>query len=190
MKKTISLVLALVMVFAIASSASAITGLINPEATVVNNAPYTDIDLQLIESVGTGFGLLSLQPVAANKAYIYDGVVHFALYYKIPGNSVVLNMPEYDYSDPYALISSDIVDFATSTIKTYKISRTDVLDITSYVPASAFNSAVYGNKWVKVPLASPKHDENRGYSYVIVGSGAVTVAANGTIQADLLGDWD
>lgn len=183
MKKTISLVLALVMVFAIASSASAITGLINPEATVVNNAPYTDISLQLIESVNTGFGILSLQPVADNKAYIFDGVVHFALYYKTPAKAAV-SMADFDYKTPVVLFSSDIVNFYKNSFVEYEIGTSSINVVAGLNPIYEDG---YGYKRVWANLAQPT---DVAKSYVIVGSGAVAVAADGTIKADLLGDMN
>ena len=189
MKKTISLVLALVMVFAIASSASAITGLINPEATVTTAAPYYDIDLQLIEAVGTNLGVLSLQPVAGNKAYIFDGVVHFAVYFKTGASQKAISIDYSDYDNAYMLLSSDIVKFYNNSIQLYKITNVGVELITESTFKPVYDednkgNTLYNRVWVKLP--DPTYWG--ASSFVMVGSGAVSVASNGTIQVDFLGD--
>ena len=190
MKKIVSLVLALVLVLAFAAPAMAITGLINPTVTTSAYGPYVDIDLALIESPASGLGILSLQAVAANKAYVKDALVHFALYYKTTASGSITANPE-DYIDPAALISSDVVSFLPSTVNEYRIDS--AYGITSIIangvavaPATPVVTwAAATPKQLKIDLESPGAT---AMSYVILGSGVLSTAANGTILAEVMGD--
>ena len=185
MKKIVSLVLALVLVLAIAAPAMAITGSVNPDVTTIASAPFTDIDLVLIESAPlNGLGILSLQAVAANKAYVKDSLVHFALYFKTPVNTTT-SMALTDYSTPGALISSDVVSFMADQIKVYKIDSTNGT-INTIVATAALGAT---SKSVTVDLINAVPGPAAA-SYVLVGSGVVSTAANGTILAELLGAKD
>ncbi|HHT15104.1 MAG TPA: hypothetical protein GXZ86_04425, partial [Clostridiales bacterium] len=65
MRKAVSLVLALVMVFALAPSAFAITG--SSKLVIYNTAvpPYTNINLQVVESPDA----LAIRPVPDNRIF-------------------------------------------------------------------------------------------------------------------------
>ncbi|MEL7610826.1 MAG: hypothetical protein AAGU74_15140 [Bacillota bacterium] len=186
MKKIVSLVLALVLVLAIAAPALAITGTINPTTTTTAFAPFYDIDLVLIEAPASGLGILSLQAIAANKAYIKDSLVHFALYYKT-GDDDLVTAEQDDYNDPVALVSSDVVSFLPAVGTTY---AGYTIDITTGITATVgFAASVAANsKSVEFVLASPS--STGVMSHVIIGSGVVSTAANGTILAEILGVED
>ena len=180
MKKIVSLVLALVLVLAFAAPAMAITGQYIPAETPPTlNSPFYDIDLVLTEGSASGLGVLSLQAIAANKAYIKDSIVYFALFYKT--GAPVLNAVAGDYSAAVAQISSDIVTF-NSTVTQYKITALGV--DTPTTPVVTATPAI-APKTIEFALTQPGA---AAASYVVLGSGVVTTAANGTVVAKVLGD--
>ena len=184
MKKIVSLILALVLVLAFAAPAAAITGTINPAESTTAVPPYYDIDLVLIESAPTtGLGVLSLQAIAANKAYIKDSLVHFALCFKTGVLNSITADP-YDFTNaPAVLISSDVVKFYQNTVSYYQIvASTGAINPIFANGAGAVMGA--NDMSMAISIIPPFPDI---MSYVIVGSGVVTTAANGTILAEIRG---
>ena len=187
MKKIVSLILALVLVLAFAAPAMAITGTINPAASTTAVPPYYDIDLILLESApGTGLGILSLQAVAANKAYIKDSLVHFALSYKTAAFDSITAEPFDFTNNPAALISSDIVTFTQSSVDSYFIDSANGMIIPFIVDGAGITMGA-NDKSMTIPILPPFATVT---SHMILGSGVVTTAANGTILAEILGARD
>ncbi|MEL7610827.1 MAG: LPXTG cell wall anchor domain-containing protein [Bacillota bacterium] len=185
MKKIVSLILAMVLVLAFAAPAAAITGTINPSTTAV--PPYYDIDLVLIETPASALSVLSLQAVAANKAYIKDSLVHFVLYFKT-GDMDTITADPFDFMiNPAILISSDIVTFQQNTINGYRIDSTGTM-LPTVIQGAGLTMGT-NDKSMTIPLTiGPMFPTNDIASCVIVGSGVVSAAANGTILAEILGN--
>lgn len=182
MKKIVSLVLALVLVLAIAAPATAITGMINPEVTASTNAAFTNFDLKLVESYASGVGVLSLQGIAANKAYVKDSLVHYAITYTTPDLTKVTTNPA-DYDAPAILLTSDVVKFY-NVVQGYSITTTGVAPVALTATLGATDMSMTIATLPDPIDATPDASVN----YIIVGSGVLSVASNGTIMAQLLGD--
>jgi len=186
MKKIISLVLALVMVFAIAASASALTGdIYEPGPTAGGVLPYTNIRLKLVESIpgAAGFGLLSLTEVAAGKAYYANQAIYFALEYTTPDSDLITIDPS-DYDSPGILISSTNVEFWANTFALYSVGSTaiDTVPITATADTSAKKVTVVGN-----PVTGLAPVASGAVQFILVGGGIVRGTASGAIRADFAG---
>jgi len=186
MKKTVSLILALVMALAIASTAAAITGFITPTVSNPTVPPYKNISLVVVESIGTGLSVLNLQPVPDSKLYVKDSLVHYALYFYTPRINK-FTMDGFDYGDPAVLLSSDVVDFLIDTLRLSEIADgTSIVNNHGYSAAAAYYPGT--KRYMEVDLPAPV--AGNGWTYVLTGSAVVTGSANGVIQADFMGRRD
>ncbi len=186
MKKTITLVLALIVVFALTSAASAISGPRKPSVSNPAVAPYTDINLQVVESLGTtGLGLLSLQPVPDNRIYEKGNLVYFALYFKTPDEDLI-TMDDYDYAAPYVLLSSNVVEF--NNRNSIKLTTIDGENVTTEGTPTFYESDANGNDIYSRLYARLRKPTTAGpRTYILTGSAVVVGDANGVIQADFQG---
>ncbi|NLF58203.1 MAG: hypothetical protein GX580_11250 [Candidatus Hydrogenedens sp.] len=196
MKKIISLVLALVMVFAIAASASALTGdIYEPGPTTGGVLPYTNIKLKLVESIpgAAGFGLLSLTEVAAGKAYYTNQAIYFALEFTTPDLDLITIDPS-DFDAPGILISSTNVEFWTNTFALYSVATTTIGNVAINAdPTDTSNKKieVTGDNTVTPPAVGSFAPVTTGaVQYILVGGGIVRGTASGAIRADFAGDID
>lgn len=186
MKKLTSLILALAMVFAIAASASALTGDIYEVGPTTGGVlPYTNIRLKLVESIpgAAGFGLLSLTEVASGRAYFANQTLYFALEYTTPDKSYI-TIHEDDYDDPAILISSTNVDFWPGTFALYSITAATIATAPFHITSPSSGYAK------KITVEVPEPVNNSAVQFILVGGGIVRGTASGAIRADFAGDID
>ncbi|NMD38736.1 MAG: hypothetical protein GYA87_08685 [Christensenellaceae bacterium] len=184
MKKTISLIFVLIMVFALASSASAITGLNSFSSIVTAIPPYTDINMLVVESPSTNLGMLTIQPVPDNKTFVKGSTMNFALCFKTP-NKDLITMANYDYIAPWVLLSSDVVEFDRLSIRVFTItdnSSTSGTTLTFYEEDNRGNE-IRSRLFARLPDPTIVGDR----TYVITGSAVVVGNANGIIRAEFQG---
>lgn len=190
MRKTVSLVLALAMVFALAPSAFAITG---PSKLVIYNTavpPYTNINLQVVESPDA----LAIRPIPDNRIFEMGSAVHFALYFQTPDKDDI-TMANYDYIAPYVFLSSNNVEFDRTTIKLTTINETGG---TTYSGGTLTFYETYYDEVLKKKIDIPSRLYARlpdpviagPRTHILTGSGVVVGNANGVIRAEIQGVRD
>ena len=169
MKKIISLVLALAFIGAVAVSASAITGSIYPAVSKAKVAPYTDFDLRLVTGssvVGaTNLDILNLVNIPANQAFVQDSVVYFAFTFtaqKEGSDKGDITMHSNDYLEPGFLLSSDVLDFAKSSFKMFRIGQYYT------VTTESFDAERQGSdkRWLIYNIPTPDSMHVREYVFV------------------------
>jgi hypothetical protein len=114
MRKILTLALALVLVFAIAAPALAITGDTTPDVTDTEGAPVKlDVALLTAPPVATAFGGFQVSEVAANKAYIVNEVCYYGVAVNFPeadlAGGEVFDLDPVDYEGAVLSISSDAI---------------------------------------------------------------------------------
>jgi hypothetical protein len=132
MKKLLTLVLALVLVFAIAAPALAITGDVddNEEDDIIEVIPAKlAVELFTAGPEISGFGGFKLSPIAANKAYIVNEVAYYgvALQFINPDEDEdeAVVMPNTDYLRAKLTLESDAIALEGGKIKAYVFDEDD-----------------------------------------------------------------
>lgn len=108
MKKILTLVLALALVFALAAPALAITGDTTPDETHPSRAPVS-LDVELFTAPEAfGGGTLSVSKIASNKMYIVNEVAYWGVALQFADeNDYNFNMHENDYNGAELTVSCD-----------------------------------------------------------------------------------
>lgn len=199
MKKIISLVLALVMVFAIAASASAITGQVWDKDESGYTGPYTITGFNLIKNPGVGAGLVYPDPASTDAAYIAGTAIYFAFYFTA-NKSEKIAMHADDYTAPWFAITATngIVEWLPTYFNLYSISSTAVNSVT-IASADAFD--YYNSNKSIVTLDKlgtyAKPDDNgtasdltddKDVKYMILGSGVVKGSTSSSLVAEIMGN--
>jgi hypothetical protein len=182
MKKLLTLVLALVLVFAIAAPAMAITtDTIDP--ALKKPVDFVTLDIALFEnSVVSNIGF-NLSQVAANKVYVADQLAYWgvAIHFDKPGLKEVRNMVTTDYEDCYLDISSDAIAFQSGFKAFYSEDLGDYMALPATLneltlAKNVISSDAFGSNWFVA------HD----YDIRVFGSGVVK--KQGVVMAELYVD--
>ncbi|OQB25011.1 MAG: hypothetical protein BWY11_00720 [Firmicutes bacterium ADurb.Bin182] len=141
MKKILTLVLALALVFALAAPALAITGDTSPDETNPSSAPVS-LDVELFTAPEAfGGGTLSISRVASNKMYIVNEVAYWGVALEFYDKTEYdFNMQPRDYKDSVLTISCDA--FALKTVgsgHTYSKTGSDKVKRNQGVPGLSLN---------------------------------------------------
>lgn len=202
MKKILSLTIALLLVFAIAAPAMAITGYVDPANSTLANPPWAG-NLKLTAGNPNLINLLSMSDISANKAYIYNETLYYVVSLYTPTASTC-SYPGYDYrytagNEAYVRLSSDVAVMQQNTVAVYLVpsGNSTIITATSnagFAAPDVFKTELdsYKNELkVYLPFASATAALEGG-SYpadagakttYIVGTAIVSANVNGTLKA-------